>query len=353
MEWVRGETIGRGSFAKVDLAIPKSGAGVPPLMAVKSAPVYNSQSLKHEREILGLVSNSENVIRCFGESFSSENGEQLYNIFLEYASGGSLYDRVRKCGDRLSEGEVRSLTRSVLSGLNDVHSKGFVHCDVKLQNILLCSENSDDENDVVAKIADFGLAKRQNRVVGNRDEFRGTPLYMAPETVMSGEFESPADVWAVGCAVVEMLTGAPAWKNESNIASLLMKISKQSPELPANLSPEIRDFLEKCFIRDASKRWTAEMLLEHHFITAGAETLNYKSSKKATTSPRCPFDFPEFVTPTSISTSKFDSWTEKEEDCTNFEWTVSSENSSAARFRQLASDQIPNWVFSNSWLIVR
>ncbi|CAM8992785.1 unnamed protein product [Rhodiola kirilowii] len=351
MEWVRGETIGRGSFAKVDLAISKSSAaGVPPLMAVKSAPVYNSESLKHEREILGFLANSENVIRCYGDSLSSENGERLYNIFLEYASSGSLFDRVRNCSDRLSESEVRSYTRSVLNGLKEVHSNGFVHCDVKLQNILLCSENFEDGNDAVAKIADFGLAKRQNRAAENGHEFRGTPLYTAPETVVSGEFESPADIWAVGCAVVEMITGAPAWKNESNIASLLLKISQQSPELPANLSPEISDFLEKCFIRDAAKRWTAEMLLDHQFIATG--TLNSKSSK-TTASPRCPFDFPEFITPTSNSLSGFDSWIEKDEDCAIFSQTDSSVNLPSATFRQLVSDQTSNWVFTSSWLIVR
>uniref|UniRef100_A0A7N0UCC8 Protein kinase domain-containing protein n=1 Tax=Kalanchoe fedtschenkoi TaxID=63787 RepID=A0A7N0UCC8_KALFE len=347
MEWVRGETIGHGSFAKVDLAILKSGDG---LMAVKSVPDYNSESLKHEREVLGLLANSENVIRCFGDSFSCENGELVYNVFLEHAAGGSVYDRVKRVGGgRLSEAEVRSFTRSVLSGLREVHAAGFVHCDVKLQNILLCSSNSaNSETGVVAKIADFGLAKRRsrNRVAGNRDGFRGTPLYMAPETVVYGEFESPADIWAVGCAVVEMLTGAPAWKNESNVASLFLKISQQSPELPENLSSEIRDFLEKCFIRDAAGRWTAEMLLDHQFIAAGAP-------EKAPVSPRCPFDFPEFVTPTPISQSGFDSWIEKDLDCTIFDLRESPEISSPARFRQLATDQVPNWVFSNSWLIVR
>uniref|UniRef100_A0A7N0TAD3 Protein kinase domain-containing protein n=1 Tax=Kalanchoe fedtschenkoi TaxID=63787 RepID=A0A7N0TAD3_KALFE len=349
MEWVRGETIGHGSFGKVDLAILNSGAG---LMAVKSAPVYSSESLRHEREVLGLLGDSENVIRCFGDSFSSEKGERLYNIFLEYAAGGSLYDRVREYGgEGLSEAEVRSYARSVLSGLKDIHSSGFVHCDVKLQNILLCSENCG--NGAVAKIADFGLAKKQNRGAGYRDEFRGTPLYMAPETVVSGEFESPGDIWAVGCAVVEMLTGAPAWKNESNVASLLLKISQQSPEIPQNLSPEIRDFLDKCFIRDAAKRWTAEMLLDHQFIAAQTASSKSPESEKATVSPRCPFDFPEFVTPTPISQSGFDSWIEKDQDCTSFDWTESPGNLPAARFRQLVSDQVPCWAFSSSWLIVR
>lgn len=63
------------------------------------------------------------------------------------------------------------------------------------------------------KVIDFGLVKRVGEEVGDGVLLRGTPVCMALKAVARGEYESPVDIWgvAVGCAVVEMITGKPAW----------------------------------------------------------------------------------------------------------------------------------------------
>ncbi|KAK6128687.1 hypothetical protein DH2020_037575 [Rehmannia glutinosa] len=258
MNWVRGEKLGRGSFATVNLAVPKSqSSGLPPLMAVKSCGISSSSSLMSEKLILEELKDCPEIIRCFGESFSYENGEKLYNVLLEYASGGSLADKLKNsCDRRLPEFEVRQYTKALLKGLRYIHNSGYVHCDIKLQNILLCRNG-------VVKIADFGLAKRG----------------------------PAADIWALGCVAAEMLTGSPAWRC-SDVASLLMKIGvgDELPEIPKNLSSDGKDFLGKCFVKDPSKRWTAEMLLNHPFI---CDQDFEDEINTASTSPRCPFDFPD------------------------------------------------------------
>ncbi|KAL2231484.1 UNVERIFIED_CONTAM: Mitogen-activated protein kinase kinase kinase 20 [Sesamum indicum] len=113
------------------------------------------------------------------------------------------------------------------------------------------------------KIADFGLTKRHGGRKGAATgcELRGTPLYMSSEMVAGGEQGPPADIWALGCVVVEMLSGNPAWRC-SYIAGLMMRIGvgEEVPEIPRSLPEEVRDFLGKCFVKDPSKRWTAEML---------------------------------------------------------------------------------------------
>ncbi|PIN25225.1 Serine/threonine protein kinase/TGF-beta stimulated factor [Handroanthus impetiginosus] len=209
MDWVRGEKLGHGSFAMVNLAAPrKQSCGLPPLMAVKSCGVSHSSSLVNEKLILDELKDCPEIIRCFGESFSYENGEKLYNVLLEYASGGSLGDKIKKSGDGgLPESEVRQYTEALLKGLNYIHKIGYVHCDIKLQNILMGSNGG-------VKIADFGLAKRVGRRKDDCSgfELRGTPLYMSPEMVAGGEQGTAADIWALGCVVAEMLSGAPAWR---------------------------------------------------------------------------------------------------------------------------------------------
>ncbi|XP_028112691.1 mitogen-activated protein kinase kinase 1-like [Camellia sinensis] len=130
-------------------------------MAVKTCGSSHSALLDHEKSILQQLKDCPQIIECFGGDFSFENGEKLYNLFLEYAMGGSLADKLKNFGHwRLLESEVRRHTESILQGLQCIHENGFVHCDLKLQNVLLC------QNDV-AKIADFGLTNKSGeKIVG-------------------------------------------------------------------------------------------------------------------------------------------------------------------------------------------
>ena len=130
------------------------------------------------------------------------------------------------------------------------------------------------------KIADFGLAKKVGQKL-DRIEVRGTPLFMAPESVNENEYDSPCDIWALGCAVLEMITGKPAWncKADANIAALLIKIgvSDELPEIPQDLSKEGKDFLSKCFVKDPTRRWTADMLLDHPYRTTKNQEKHFPS----------------------------------------------------------------------------
>ncbi|KAI3726293.1 hypothetical protein L1987_66090 [Smallanthus sonchifolius] len=334
MEWVRGKTIGHGSFAAVSIAKPtNNNSGLPPVMAVKSCGISHSASLMNERMILEQLKDCPDIINCFGDSVTLENGERLYNVALEYASGGALSEKVKKSG--LSENEIRRYTNSILNGLEFIHRSGFVHCDIKLQNILLVCDGRKES----VKIADFGLAKKA-AVAGKgglKYEIRGTPMYLAPETVVGGEQESASDVWALGCLVTEMITGNPVW-NCSDVGALLMKIGVGAaiPEIPGKLSDDGKDFLGKCFLKDPRKRWTAEMLLNHPFINAGP----FEEEAEDQISPRDPFGFPDWESDEScLMTPEFRSG--------------SPGILPATRLGQLMTDQTPDWSVSNNWLKVR
>ncbi|GMI68076.1 mitogen-activated protein kinase kinase kinase 19 [Hibiscus trionum] len=356
MEWVRGDTIGCGSFGTVNLVVPKTGFSKPPLMAVKSCDVIDSVSLKNEKEVLDRIGSCPQIIRCLGHNYTAERGEKLYNLFLEYADKGSLADHVKKSGGNLMESDVRRYARSILKGLRFVHSKGFVHCDIKLQNILLFS-NGD------VKIADFGLAKRNGEEEEEGEqrkmEIRGTPLNIAPESVRENVYDSAVDIWALGCAIVEMFTGKPAWnfKPGTNLMPLLIKIgiSDELPGIPQDLSEEGKDFLEKCFVKDPKKRWTAEMLVDHPFMAGDGEivSLNRLEEEESTSprcwfeefssSPRCPFEFPDWVSTQSTASSQSCS-------VPSFSSYISSPSD---RIRELAGDEAANWSISESWITLR
>ncbi|KAI9089267.1 hypothetical protein K1719_029546 [Acacia pycnantha] len=351
MDWNRGSSLGTGTFASVHLAIPRhTSAQFSSPAAVKSAGLFASSSLQNEQFVLNRLGLCPQIIRCFGHDSTFENGVHYYNLFLEYAAAGSLADHLKIRGGRLPESDVRRYTRSIVQGLTHIHANGFVHCDIKLPNILLFA-NGD------VKIADFGLAKTSGEQQSNertKYELRGTPVCMSPESVNDSEYESPADVWALGCAVVEMLTGKPAWdfKDESNIFSLLMRIGlgEELPEIPNDMSEDGKDFLRRCLVKDPRKRWTAEKLLEHPFVAD--ETVSLERVKEPLTSPTSHFDFPDWVsntTTSALNSPESDDWCEWKFESPCLSSTCSPED----RLRELVTAETPNWSESDSWICVR
>ena len=344
MEWVRGHQLGRGSFATIYLAKFTNGSDQHlPLMAVKSSVSESSVSLKNEKQILDRIGSCPQIITCFGDGFSVEkDGDKYYNLLLEYANGGSLADALKIHAGGLPEFDVRRYTRGILCGLRYIHCNGFVHCDLKLSNVLIFG-NGD------VKIADFGLAKPAGKMKAaeteERFQWRGTPMYMSPENVNGGEYEPPCDVWALGCAVVEMVAGKPAWRvgPETDIFALMMRIGvgDEVPEVPENLSAEGKDFLRRCFVKDPRNRWTAEMLLNHPFVAGGGSTVTLKEAELATESPTGPFDFPEFVC------------SEQGPEELSLCWGNSSPEKMRRRVGELVTEKPLHWSVMDSWVTVR
>ncbi|KAI3761470.1 hypothetical protein L1987_51887 [Smallanthus sonchifolius] len=260
VSWFRGAMIGKGSFGRVFVANLKNLKSryslYPPIMAVKSADVSASGSIQKEKEVMDNICGCGNIIKCFGEEVTTgESGQMVYNLLLEYGSGGNLADLIKNNGKGLPELDVRRYARSILHGLSHIHKRGYVHCDLKPQNVMLVTNY---EGDFVAKIGDFGLAKRVKQMRDSYGCWRGTPMYLSPEVVIDGVQEQPADIWAFGCIVFEMLTGKPLWflNQDLGIDEILSR----------SVDEEGRSFLKKCLCRKVMCRLSANMLLKHSFL---------------------------------------------------------------------------------------
>ncbi|TMW81206.1 hypothetical protein EJD97_011164, partial [Solanum chilense] len=209
--------------------------------AVKSAEFHRSSSLREEGRILHALRGSEYVVECFGEDVSVENGNNTYNLMLEYADRGTLNDLIHKSKIMLGESEAAYYAFQILKGISHVHNKGL-------------------------KLADFGLSLISDDSWKKHHHFRGTLVYASPESVTSGVYGKQVDIWALGCIVVEMITGKRIWSRCKSKKELAWKIARLEPVLPYNMSNDGKDFLKKCLERDYNQRWTAEMLLDHPFI---------------------------------------------------------------------------------------
>ncbi|KAF5738964.1 hypothetical protein HS088_TW12G00160 [Tripterygium wilfordii] len=266
----------RGAFGSAFLAHPKSpsslsrdsGLLLPPVFAVKSAEILFSETIENEIEVFNDLQSSgcsPYIITCFGEEFTvKDNGNTVYNLLLEYASGGSLAHVIKKLLWRwMPVEQVKRYTRQLLLGLSHIHDSGYVHCDIKPDNVLLVPS---EDGDFVAKIADFGLAKRRRREF---DHVKGTPRYLAPAPVVHGVLDCASDIWALGCTVYEMLTGYSVWPLDFNATTddLYHKIASEEPHLTFRFPVETEAFLRTYLVRTPAERPTAKMLMEHPFLT--------------------------------------------------------------------------------------
>lgn len=129
--------------------------------------------------------------------------------------------------------------------------------------------------DGVVKLADFGActytALNKNLTVV------GTPFWMAPEIIeMSDGAGTAADIWSLGCTVLELLTGSPPYFHLGTMQALFKMVEDPHPPIPEGYSGDLRDFLLKCFEKDFKKRPTAAQLLNHRWILANAVNTSIK-----------------------------------------------------------------------------
>ncbi|KAG2310620.1 hypothetical protein Bca52824_022177 [Brassica carinata] len=329
--WIRGPIIGRGSTATVSLAITNSGE----FLAVKSTEFSSSAFLQREESILSSLS-SPYVVKYIGSNTTTENDTlTYYNLLMEYVPGGSLHDLIKNSGGKLPEPAIRSYTRQILKGLMYLHERGVVHCDLKSRNVMIGGET--------AKIADLGCAK----MAGNGSlEFSGTPAFMSPEVARGEEQSFPADVWALGCVVIEMATGLSPWPELNDVVAAVYKIgfAGESPEIPECLSEKGKDFLRKCLRKDLKQRWAVEELLQHPFLDEEDQTQTQFLSCLNTSSPSTVLDQRFWD---SCETSK----------SVHHEDTFARVSSPADRIKKLLGDENsgePEWMMAeDGWIGVR
>lgn len=281
--WLKGARIGSGSFGTVYLGMNAITGGIMAVKQVELHPLVEQEepanpiqadrnepkkdkndnakvqrklveALQHEMMLLKEL-HHENIVTYLGSS----SDDNYLNIFLEYVPGGSLNTMLTNYGP-FEEPLIRNFTRQILIGLSYLHSKNIIHRDIKGANILI------DVNGEV-KISDFGISKKLTAAnMDKRASLQGSVYWMAPEIVKQIATTEKADIWSVGCLVVEMFTGKHPFPNFSQMQAIFKIGTHNTPEIPKWCTDDAKDFLQKTFILDYKKRPSATELLAHNFL---------------------------------------------------------------------------------------
>ena len=251
-----GRLIGRGAFGKVNLGLHVLTGRI---VAIKS---FNKNKLKNKESInkiyheIDLMKNlRHNSIVKILETLETEN---YILIIMENISGGDLLSFVKK-RTKLNEKTSRIIFKQLINSLKFIHSKGIIHRDIKLDNILIDLNNS-------IKLCDFGVGKNYKKNEKLKDQC-GTPAYIAPEILNNeeGYFGPPVDIWSSGVVLYAMLSGNVPFK-ANNIKDLHQLIINGQYNNIKDISNDARNLIKKILEVDPSKRINIEGILNHPWM---------------------------------------------------------------------------------------
>ena len=279
-DYVLGSTLGQGEFGKVKLGWRKDGKQ-PEQVAIKlirkdTVPPKSSRETKVFREINALkLLTHPNIVRLE----EVIQNDKYIGIVLEYASGGELFDYILN-HRYLKDNIACRLFAQLISGVHYLHSKGIVHRDLKLENLLL-----DKHKNII--ITDFGFANSfkvssDGSIYDLMATSCGSPCYAAPELVVSDTkyIGRKVDVWSCGVILYAMLAGYlpfdddPTNHNGDNIVQLYKYITTTPLTFPEYVQPMPRDLLRKILVPDPNLRMDLNNIRSHPWLSTHAHFLS-------------------------------------------------------------------------------
>lgn len=206
-----------------------------------------------------------NIVQ-FIDSWYVPSTQQIW-VVLELMGGGDLGRKVSP-NHPMKESEISRILKEVLKALAYIHSLNKVHRDIKSDNILFSSDGTQ------VKLADFGFSTKLNGSTARVQSIVGTLHFMAPEILMSQNYGTSVDIWALGVLAIEMADGVPPnfmCRDITDTRNFIQKTGAPKLRDPRMWSPEFNSFISSCLRIEPTERPTADQLLTHPFIT-GANT---------------------------------------------------------------------------------
>ena len=225
------------------------------------------ENLRKEVEILQQLQHP-NIVSCL-DFFEDRKS---FHVVMEFLQGGEALDKlVQK--QHYSELEARELVLVLLNAIKHCHDRSIVHRDLKFENLLLVSKETNHLGSI--KVVDFGFATRVNGL--EKLPQCGTPSYVAPEILKHEAYGLPCDMWSIGVIAYILLGGYPPF-NERTQKALFSKIKRGKYEFHEdywkNVSSEAQDFISKLLVADQRKRSTVDQAMKHDWILRAESELS-------------------------------------------------------------------------------
>ncbi|MGW7004246.1 protein kinase domain-containing protein [Streptomyces sp. NPDC054933] len=173
-------------------------------------------------------------------------------LVMEYVAGSTLAEALRD--GPLPVTRAITLACEVLDALQHSHQHGIVHRDIKPSNIMLTGPTA-------VKVLDFGIAKAlteaATRLTGS-GAAPGTPAYLSPEQISGAEIDHRADLYAMGCLLYELLTGAPPFRADSPFAVMHQHVFVEPvpvSQLRADIPPAVEAVITRALCKDPGDRF--------------------------------------------------------------------------------------------------
>lgn len=249
--------LGEGTFGRVYKARSLETGETVAIKVINKEQVnklFMEKQIKREISTMSLVKHP-NIVEL-KEVMASKT--RIY-LVLEHLGGGDLYTKILQQGN-LSENRARKYFHQLIRAVDFCHSRGVCHRDLKLENILLHS------NEETLKLCDFGLATLPGQEQGKADGLLYTPCgafaYMAPEIARGDKYDGKmADIWSCGVILYTLVAGYPPFQDE-NRRRMLWKIRIAEYEFPSWFSQEIKQLIGKILVPDPWERITMDGIID-------------------------------------------------------------------------------------------
>uniref|UniRef100_A0A8D8F3Q0 non-specific serine/threonine protein kinase n=1 Tax=Culex pipiens TaxID=7175 RepID=A0A8D8F3Q0_CULPI len=265
--------IGRGNFSRVKLAVHQLTKDKVAIKVVDTSRLDAKALRMLSREVTTLESVFHPfILRLF------EVIETLGKIHLisEWVQGGELYNRIAEEGP-LEEYHAAVIFHQLLLAVKHLHNLGYVHRDIKAENVLMVSDDR-------VKLADFGFSTQLiNGPWQHLDTFCGSPPYAAPELFSDDHYiGGPVDIWALGVLVYFMLHAKMPFK-ASTVPLLRTAVLRGEFEISSTLSLPCCRVIQRILVMAPSRRPTIEQLLKCQWFEY-AETFKNVTNRKTDSS---------------------------------------------------------------------
>ncbi len=225
----------------------------------------------NEAQMVGMLQHP-NILPIFDAG--EENGQ--YYVVMEHVQGARTLAAYCRPDNLLRLDDVVQITYTCAKALHYAHKRGVIHRDIKPNNIMLTPDNE-------VRIIDFGIAILRDAEISRIEGIAGSPSYMSPEQIESGEITPASDLYSLGAVMYELLTGFRPFK-ASTLARLLNQIIYATPapihRLRDDIPEELEEVVATVLQKDPSRRFkdggsmAARLTRVHQGLRAASDRLH-------------------------------------------------------------------------------